>query len=273
MCRHMASKLEKNPADLPSALAFRSLELDIMSDELAEYEDPDQVIHAFDRLYIDYLKIKDRFSAARLLLEKCDFYKRRKEWSLAYQTADKIIEQFGESADPNLQKCAVDAYSFQYEHIPQGDESFATICLEYANFLARMKIPLAEALSTVLEMDEAMDGFHNEQSVEMLQQFLALRADLDASSKRRISSRLAANFLFLDQYQESIKILTDLLQSEDDESTIDYMLWLGEAFIGVDNQQAAKIIFAGIVSSLSSDLADDRLVSAQKFLKEIDNAT
>lgn len=267
MCHDLLDQLASSPENNDAVIGFRSLIIEIMEDELKEDDDATLILAEYDKLYTQHLTRKDRVSAAKTLLRICSFFDNRKDYKSTYETANKIISDFGNSQNEDLQGCVAEAHSFLFEKAADGD--LGDVCQSYAAFLARASAPLHEAVNTIIEIDDALDGKNNWLAVKIIQDFLEARIDVDKESRRKLLARQATNYLALGENFMTLNIILELITETNEVNNIDYLLWFAEALFNSDSKIAAAVIFQGIIQFLDNNLDDPRRVSAIEFLEKI----
>jgi hypothetical protein len=272
MCRHMIKRLSFSPEEADAVNEFRSLLISAMMEIDAGENASNAILEELDRLFTGYLTLRDRTSAARTLVRKTDYLDGR-DWQEAFETAYKTIELFAGSHEEDVVGVAREAYRFLYRELPKDDPRFGELCVFYGKFLEQAQFDPEESCSAILEIDESLDGGQNAAAVEIIESFLAVRSgDISDDSCERLHSRLAANHLYLNAFESAIEECTWLLIKGEGQSQLDYVLWCGEAFMGLDREQTAAMFFREVVRATSEDSEDERGFKARQFLDEIESS-
>jgi hypothetical protein len=115
-----------------------------------------------------------------------------------------------------------------------------------------------------------LDGRANATAIEVINSFLNARSnDISNEANNRLHARQAANYLFAGDYEAAIEICTRLLIRDEGDSRYDYMLWCGEAFVGLNLVDTAAMYFNGVFGSLGAMSNDSRAARARQLLDQI----
>jgi tetratricopeptide (TPR) repeat protein len=271
MCRFMIKRLTGRTEDADALVEFRSLLADVMMRARREDDPVEPIFEELDRVFTGYLSLGNRVAAAETLLRTAQFLEGN-DWPRAFETGYKIVELFGGSANIELLEKVREAYSFLFRELPREDPDFATLCTRYARFLQNRMLNLADAVSTVLEIDNALDGTQNASAIKILQSFLEARSnDLSTAELDSLRSRLAANHLFVGNYEDAISACVYLLLHGEESSRPDYTLWCGEAFMKLGRDETAAMFFREVLRATDDEAEDedDRARQARKYLNEV----
>lgn len=191
---------------------------------------------------------------------------------MALETAYKTLELFTGSRDNDVIEAVMEAYSFLYEALPDDDPRFVELCTHYGKFLERSEIAPDDACQRILAIDEHLDGRNNAAVLEIITSFLSARSSqLSEEELEHLHSRSAANYLFLNSFEEAIGECVWLLTNGNDKSRLDYTLWCGEAFLRLDRVQTASMFFREVIRATSQTPQDERAIQAGRFLAEINS--
>jgi tetratricopeptide (TPR) repeat protein len=268
MCRHMIARLTNSPRDADIVNGFRELLILSMSAVYENSEPPEPILAEIERLFVGYLSVQDRASAAKTLLLKSQFLEDL-DWPGAFAAGFKAIELFAGSADRAVLAAVRKVYDFLFANLDAEDTRFVSLCVEYGHFLEKPILDPHESVGTILEIDEALDGEQNATAIEIIRSFLYSRPDmLTTVDRERLRSRLAANYLFVQNYSAAIEECTGLLTGCDDASRLDYILWCGEAFLCLNRYATAAMYLREVIRALSDQPDDSRAVRAHGLLDQ-----
>jgi hypothetical protein len=111
----------------------------------------------FGKLFEGYLTVKDRVSAAGVLLDVAELW-RRQDWASAFEAANKCIELFRDTTDPKVATSVDKAFAFRFEVTAEDDPDLIPECIEYGNWLACAPLDSSEATSTLGEIRQYIPG-------------------------------------------------------------------------------------------------------------------
>lgn len=258
MCRFMIKRLSGTKEEPDALVEFRSLLADVMMQTRREDDPREPILEELDHVFTGHLSLGNRVAAADTLLRTAEFLKGN-DWPRAFETANKIGELFGGATKIELLEKANEAYSFLFSELPREDPDFATLCTRFALFLQNRMLNPADAVATLLDIDDALDGTQNDTAIEVLQSFLETRSDdLSTVQQERLRSRVAANHLFVGNYEDAILACVDLLMHGDESSRPDYTLWCGEAFKKLGRDQTAAMFFREVLRATENETEDNR---------------
>ena len=90
------------------------------------------------------------------------------DWPGAFEASFKAIDLFAKSRDENLLREVCGVYTFLFAKLDGDDPRFHEICVDYARLLENPVFEGKEGASTILEIDEALDGSRNRKAIEII---------------------------------------------------------------------------------------------------------
>lgn len=269
ICRNTIRQLEHNSNEIELVNKFRSSLIACLVEMHQEAEPLDMVVAEFDQLFVGFLSVQDKASAANILVEKMNFLK-EKDWSYACTTAEKVVELFAQSNDELVMEVIIEAYVFLYEEIDLDDANyFIDVCTSLGKFLQRYGEP-DDSADFILEIANALDGDHNVYAILILEEFLNARlAKLSLDAETRLRDALAANYLYIGRFEDAVNTLNWLFINAKYESLLDYFLWCGEAYTKLGRDNVAAMYFREVKRALVITPGDGRAKAANIFLEEI----
>ncbi|TAU85842.1 tetratricopeptide repeat protein [Rhizobium leguminosarum] len=267
-CRAMLRRLEGDVAENELVNEIRSYLIHALTESHTKGGPREAIVDEFDRLFTGYLSVRDKASAANVLTQKVGFL-REEDWSDACATARKVVDLFGLSDDEKVMAALGEAHLFLLQELPSTDQHFVEACTSYGKFLQRRPDP-QDALRMILEIDDALDGAHNVSAVSILEGFLSARlAQLSLGDETSLRSRLAANYLYIGRFEDAINTCNWLLINGKDDSSLDYLLWCGEAYLKLGRDKVAAMYFREVQRALASEPDDERAKKARDSLDQL----
>jgi hypothetical protein len=272
MCREVLARLADTSGEAEVTNSFRSLLIDTM---IARYDSDDllePILEELESLFIAYLTIKDRTSAAKTLLRRMEFLGGL-DWPRSFETGFKLLELFGATGDKELLEVVRETFNFLYVELPVEDPRFASLCVAYGRLLERREFDCYEGLIQVMEMDDALNGENNAKAIQILESFLLARSeDISMGDREWLESRLASNYLFVGDNGSAIGACCRLLaRSDNDASRLDWTLWCGQAFMNLGRHKTAAMFFREVIRACADKPDDSRAVEAGGFLDDVED--
>lgn len=228
-------------------------------------------VEEFERMFVEHLARRDKSSAAHVLVQQVEFLRNR-DFGEACATAKKIVELFGTSRDENVMEAVVEACEFLFEPLPADDPDFIKVCRIWGRILHR-RGDAHSAATTIAELEEALDGIDNSVAAALLEDFLEARlSQLRLDDEVMLRARLAANYLYIRRFQDAISTCTWLLVNDESDSTWDYILWCGEAYLRLGRKDLAIMHFREVQRGLG-DSDDERALKASHHLDLLMNGS
>lgn len=273
MCRDLIRRLDNSQEHLNAVNDCRSLLIRSMTEVWRTDEPWGPILDELDRLFIGFLTVNNRVSAAGALLQQAEFLADL-DRPRALEASFKAIDLFAKSTDENLLREVCGVYTFLFANMDADDPRFHEVCADYARFLENPVFEGKEGVSTILEIDEALDGIQNRKAIEIIVSFLSARSqDISEADREHLRARLAANHLVIGDYKAAIKICTGLLADCGEVSRLDYTLWCGEAFMKLDRNDTAAMFFREVIRALGDHPDDSRAASALDYLNQVVSST
>ena len=264
----ITARIASNPTDQMFLNESRLLLIESMIQKHREGDSYNSILNEFENLFTGYLSNGDRLAALKSLISKFQFleYLNLKE---SFEIAFKAIELFSNSANSEIKTSVDIAYSFLFCKLNTDDDRFSKICLDYGKFLENPIFECSKSLTIIFEIDEALDFYNNELSISILDSFLSARSkNLEEEDIENLKFRLAANYIYIEKYENAIIILIQLLMHGGNVSRLDYILWCGESFMHLHQYDTASMFFREIIYALSNSPEDQRLAIARESLQE-----
>lgn len=226
------------------------------------------ILNECNQLFTDYLRMRDKGSAARTLVWKMEFL-RDEDWHQACAVASKIIDDFGLSDDEAVMESVDEAFGFLYEQLAIDDPNFVDLCISYGKFLQRFGTP-DTASNMIGEIDFALNGVDNVAAITIIENFLAARnTQLSLEDEAEIRSRLASGYLYIGRFEDAVNECNWLLINAKATNSLDYLLWCGEAFLNLGRNKIAAMYFLEVQRELASVPDDERAKSAKALLQQL----
>ena len=272
VCRNMLRYFENGAAETHLVNEVRSYLIHALTESHREGEARVTIVEEFDRLYAGYLSAGDQALAANVLVQKMGFL-HHEDRSDGCAMARKVVDLFGLSNDEKVIEAVAEAFLFLFQELPSTDQHFIDTCISYGKFLQRRR-DTHDAVRMILEIDDALDGTHSVSALSILEDFLSARlAQFSLSDETSLRSRLAANYLYIGRFEDAVSTCNWLLINAKDDSSLDYLLWCGEAYLKLGRDKVAAMYFREVQRALASDPDDERAKKAGDFLDQLASDT
>jgi hypothetical protein len=224
-----------------------------------------------DKLFTGYLTVKDRASAAEVLVDIAHLW-RGEDWGSAFAAANKCIKLFGDTADPNVATQVKEAFAFRFgdDVTTKDDPDFVPECVEYGKWLVRAPIDVSEATSIIMELDECIP---REPWIEIAGAFLAARRDfLSRKDVGRVQITMMFRHEELEEFDAALDIGLGMLKEgfESPEERAETLRTLGTCFKGTKEYETAKMFLRQVIQMYPENSDDWVRKSAREALDEID---